>query len=203
MNDAPAQTEETTGVDWDAVKAGLESAEWEDDFDNPGTQVRREFLGTVFRLFPSGKYYTPWATSNLTPCRECRGVGSFPHHRRRRIAKKWRAKGDPQKFFAWGEKNRLRYPDFEKRGWYRAYRAYLHRSRRECRRCGGCGCREAYLDEQFRELLESEAEKLGLTVEHGEGDPCDVFAAEYRDAPDNGEEDEDEDEDPEERSDRE
>jgi len=33
------------------------------------------YLGTVFNMFPSGKYYTPWACSNVEPCPRCKGEG--------------------------------------------------------------------------------------------------------------------------------
>jgi hypothetical protein len=34
------------------------------DFD--GDLVETTFLGTVFTLYPSGKFYTPWANSNVS-----------------------------------------------------------------------------------------------------------------------------------------
>jgi hypothetical protein len=97
----------TTGIDWEAVVAEIQDAPWEADYA-PGVEERRVFLGTVFALYPSGKYYMPWACSNVTE-------------------------------------------------------------------------REAAEDEAFREQLEAEAEKRGLYIANGEGDPCDVFAVEARD----------------------
>ena len=35
-----------------------------------------EFLGTVFALCPSGKYYLPFACSNVETCPRCKGNGS-------------------------------------------------------------------------------------------------------------------------------
>ena len=46
---------------WDAITADVESCDEPDDEGN-----RLAFLGTVFALVPSGKYYTPWANSNVT-----------------------------------------------------------------------------------------------------------------------------------------
>ena len=40
----------------------------------PEEFVIRDFIGTVFSLMPSGKYYTPWASSNLELCPMCQGV---------------------------------------------------------------------------------------------------------------------------------
>jgi hypothetical protein len=48
---------------WDRIKATGEEVEcWQ----NPGSVYRSTFLGTVFSIFPSGKYYMPWACSNVT-----------------------------------------------------------------------------------------------------------------------------------------
>lgn len=54
--------------DLKALRAELNEQSWEPDYqDNPETsEVRRVFLGTVFALTPSGKFYTPWACSNVT-----------------------------------------------------------------------------------------------------------------------------------------
>lgn len=54
-----------TGLNFEAIKAALEEAEWQED-EEPDRKVRRIFLGTVFALTPSGKYYMPWACSNVT-----------------------------------------------------------------------------------------------------------------------------------------
>lgn len=33
------------------------------------------YLGSVFSIYPSGKYYTPWANSNVEVCNRCKGKG--------------------------------------------------------------------------------------------------------------------------------
>ena len=48
-----------------ALRAELDAEDWQED-DEPEREVRRLYLGTVFALTPSGKYYTPWACSNVT-----------------------------------------------------------------------------------------------------------------------------------------
>lgn len=50
-------------IDFDQVSRALKNADWETDEYG---KVRRVFIGTVFSLFPSGKYYTPFACSNVT-----------------------------------------------------------------------------------------------------------------------------------------
>ena len=42
---------------------------------------------------------------------------------------------------------------------------------------------EALADELFQEELEDEASEHGYTIEAGEGDPCDLFIAEYESVP--------------------
>jgi len=62
-----------TGIDWDYVKQEIEKMEpYEPE---PGVKVKSLFIGTVFNLTPSGKYYTFWACSNLEPCPVCDGKG--------------------------------------------------------------------------------------------------------------------------------
>jgi len=90
------------------LKEELESAEWDVDPDNPDMESRQVYLGTVFALYPSGKFYTPWANSNVTEA-------------------------------------------------------------------------EAEKDEAWREKAESELEAIHASLVNGEGDPCDLFVAQYRD----------------------
>lgn len=102
--------------DTDSLRAELDEQDWEPDYqDDPErNEVRRVFLGTVFTLCPSGKFYTPWACSNVTEA-------------------------------------------------------------------------EAQEDERWYEQANAELEAAGLSLESGEGDPCDLFAAEYRDVEDTDE----------------
>lgn len=95
-----------TGLKFDAIKVELEKAEWEQD-EEPDREVRRIFLGTVFALAPSGKYYMPWACSNVTE-------------------------------------------------------------------------EEAEEDEKWRDAVEAELNKFDAHIASGEGDPCDLFAEQYR-----------------------
>ena len=44
------------------------------DFED-SLEVRCTFVGTVFNVMPSGKYYMPWACSNVEPCNRCKGTG--------------------------------------------------------------------------------------------------------------------------------
>ena len=97
-------------LNYEALKAELEKAEWQES-EEPDQEVRRVFLGTVFALMPSGKFYTPWACSNVTE-------------------------------------------------------------------------EEAEEDEEWRKAVEAELDKFDAYLISGEGDPCDLFAEQYRDKED-------------------
>jgi len=51
-----------------------------------------------------------------------------------------------------------------------------HSKDKDCSWCGGIGSREAHLDQEWYEALDKVAEEHGLSIESGEGDPCDLFA---------------------------
>jgi len=53
-----------TIFDLDKLTQEFEEAEEREDMN--GDTVKHVFLGTVFGLTPSGKYYTPFACSNVT-----------------------------------------------------------------------------------------------------------------------------------------
>ena len=46
------------------------------DDQNDDQLLGWHFLGSVFSLTPSGKYYTPWANGNVEDCPRCKGKGS-------------------------------------------------------------------------------------------------------------------------------
>lgn len=51
-------------IDWEALKAEIEASDTIED--ECGNEVKSVYLGSVFSLSPSGKYYTPFASSNVT-----------------------------------------------------------------------------------------------------------------------------------------
>ena len=66
--------QEIRGWDWDYLKANLEMVDGT-DLDDP---YWSGFIGSVFGIMPSGKYYTPWACSNVAgDCPICRGRAVF------------------------------------------------------------------------------------------------------------------------------
>lgn len=179
------------GFDLASLRAELDAEDWQDDFDNPGTEVRQVYLGSVFALTPSGKFYTPFACSNVNPCETCKGTGKI-RRLKRRVEKKRAARQARTHHTA---ERQLR--GFARRDEYGHVptadrvasrvisawrRAASLASGQSCPACNGVGSREAAQDEAWREAAEEALETIGCSLVSGEGDPCDLFAAEYRDA---------------------
>ena len=157
------------------IREALDAEGWEDAEHNTDSygQERRLYLGTVFGCTPSGKFYAPFACSNVRGCDACAGTGllaNFKARKSRALAKLGAAR--KHRVHAW--------PD------PRSAKTYQRRRRayRSCTACGGLGSREAHLDELWRAYAESVCESVGASLENGEGDPCDLFITEYRDIPD-------------------
>jgi hypothetical protein len=55
----------STGVNWAEVEKAI--SQEEELTDECGNRIKALYLGSVFTLTPSGKYYTPWATGDATP----------------------------------------------------------------------------------------------------------------------------------------
>ena len=56
------------------IIASASPADYDQKTDD-GEIILSDFLGTVFSIMPSGKYYMPWACSNVNPCPRCKGEG--------------------------------------------------------------------------------------------------------------------------------
>lgn len=152
------------------------------------TIERAILLGSVFSLYPSGKYYTAFACSNLEICPKCGGNGSLSNPKRdpkaNAVYKKYRlelSKDVVAKYGGWANG-----------GWPEEVLKKVARldsliegseSSIECPKCHGLGSEEAYLDQQFRDQLELEASAMGLYIRESEGDPCDILIAQCMDLP--------------------
>ena len=103
--------DEISSWDWQEIKQNAID-NCENPYEDDSSQLKGScYLGTVFSIMPSGKFYMPWACSNVTE-------------------------------------------------------------------------NEAEQDEIFMDRLESIASIYDLSIESGEGDPCDLFAVVYLDNPD-------------------
>jgi hypothetical protein len=164
------------GIDWQRVRSALDTEEWEKVEEH--RWERAVFLGTVFALFPSGKYYVPYACSNVTPCPCCHGEGRRPVLKRRVVKrlKNMVKKGD-RRFEKWRDAGGS-YWEVKHCGWLRAARAAQHRLCVACPTCSGHGSVEVYYDDLYNDFLSEEANEQSLYVIAGEGDPCDIFVGE-------------------------
>lgn len=57
------------------AKWGYANLEFYGEKTGDGERVESVFLGTVFDIMPSGKYYMPWASGNVALCPRCKGKG--------------------------------------------------------------------------------------------------------------------------------
>lgn len=140
--------------------------------------VTSAYLGTIFGLTPSGKYYTPWAHSNVTPCPKCQGAGSRPnpradaeaHANATRARARW-----IRRMLDAGQNYQTASP--EMRDALDRLRATLEKTQPEktCPFCDGLGSREALLDQVWWEEAETRAEKLDATIHLGEDCPTDIY----------------------------
>lgn len=61
---ADMSLQELIGYTGEELLAELETEQWVET--EPDCQERLMYLGTCFGIMPSGKYYMPWACSNVT-----------------------------------------------------------------------------------------------------------------------------------------
>jgi len=148
------------------------------DKDDGDGQMRSNYMGTVFSLTPSGKYYMPWACSNVSPCPRCKGKGTLTRHTGNSavhaVLKEYEAFLVKHMFGTY--EHYWSAPD-----WFRKHLDLVRSFEKDqeptmdCPNCGGVGSREAYLDELWQETIEAEASANDCYVFSGEGDPCDLF----------------------------
>jgi hypothetical protein len=165
---------EIEGWKWSAIFKDCKEFTREENGEMSG----HSFLGSVFSLYPSGKYYTFFASGNVTPCSACKGGGSA-HQRpkdKRREAKWRRANKKARDIFTLLRKHGFG----EERARHRGHMTWSNVQRfahKPCQECNGRGSVEAAKDEIFTDVLEDVAAEKGGWIESGEGDPCDIFFA--------------------------
>lgn len=168
------------GAELDAreIRRLLDRELWETAPHDEDEEERSIYLGSVFSLTPSGKFYMPFACSNVAACDSCKGSGHVLNVKRR-IHKKWIHAYERQRRL-WQKRSRdwqmgQRHASAAP-GARTAYRNYLRVSR-TCTVCGGLGSREAHLDELWRGYAEALCESIGTALEWESGE---AFVREYR-----------------------
>lgn len=167
------------GFDPQVVRGLVDREDWEPD--EPGRECRAVGLGSVMSLTPSGKYYMPFAHSNLRPCPGCNGKGRVRSRVKRRVLKKWANRNQRQRQL-WVQRYRAA-PNWP---WHVRVasdhlNALVARGDNGCLRCGGSGSHEAYDDEKWYEAAEAALDAVGLCLQSSEGDGTYMLAVEYRD----------------------
>jgi len=173
---------EISSWDWKSIKKeAIENYhEYKGDKIEGEEPIGQCFLGTVFNLTPSGKYYMPFACSNVDLCPVCQGEGELPnkHYSKAFFEIFWKAKRKytEKQYQKYGKE----WKDIpkEKRDFISdlVEKGNNEISPINCPGCEGLGSREAMKDEIYREVLEEIAEKHGMFITNGEGDPCDILA---------------------------
>jgi hypothetical protein len=169
-------TREIKGWDWEGIKASALANTHEDE---EGQKVGAEYLGSVFSIMPSGKYYMPFAASNVAgDCRMCKGTGKLPNQRTECTichGGGTRTAGEGWVTLEWARElagESIQVGDKIPCNACQGVGSFAA----DCPACGGSGSRSAHTDEVFREILESIASEHGMWIENGEGDPTDLFA---------------------------
>lgn len=170
-----------TGLTLTAIRNEINKYDWEDDPNEPDRECRSVYLGTVFSLMPSGKYYQPFACSNVTLCPVCNGSGHGVQAISKRVARRILSRN--RRFRRLAVKRFGAAPDWPAHALRESDKLnrMMAKVKPTCPRCEGLGSAEARDDEVWREKAEIELESIGLCLQNGEGNPCDLFAMEYRD----------------------
>lgn len=172
----------------DAIRAELAEADPQESMHDEDVLEKWVYLGTVFSLMPSGKFYTPWACSNVDACERCGGAGQIDNPTRATLPEAAAALlAEQAQQMDWQIRSLAVH--FYGPAYIGAWPAQLDvllsrtadvnerlKAKIQCPHCEGVGSREAYLDEMWREQAEEELEKIGASLASGEGDPCDLFA---------------------------
>lgn len=145
------------------------------------TPAMTEYVGSVLHMSPSGKYYTPFANSNVDSCVYCKGSGiskqyddcNICHGTGERTFEEIKKYGWTKEKFISSNKSHVPFLDenhFECFACYGKGIVY-----RQCSYCGGIGSREAYQDEIFWDAFDETLAEKNFWRESGEGDQLDVF----------------------------
>lgn len=129
------------------------------------------YLGSVIKLYPSGKYYTPWANSNVEPCQHCVD-GKLEYSVPCAIC-------EGQGYRVVTEELRESYPFWNQFQVGHKFDCQMcdatGKVLKTCPWCEGFFSEEAYRDDLFHHALCDAAEKRGGFITNGEGSSTDVF----------------------------
>ena len=159
------------GFNWEEIEKEIKNNIEENE---EGEREGLCFIGTVFNLSPSGKYYQPFACSNVDICPKCKGEGSIKNPFYNKASYERAREND---HFYRMEAIMLFGP-FCNGKWLKAWIDRLDKTsntmqffeeKKTCPYCEGLGSREAYEDSVFYAALEEVASEKGFFVTSGIG----------------------------------
>jgi hypothetical protein len=164
--------------EWDEILSECQFNQFQDEDDNT---IGSCYLGSLIN--PSGKYYMPFACSNLDTCVSCKGTGT--NRIKKDICRLCNGTGkrliDDLKQFPtileWIKKDNIPVHS----GWFGENYIDCNlcqgtgKISTSCKQCGGLGSNEVYKDQEFDTALDDIAEAHGGYITYGEGAPCDTF----------------------------
>lgn len=176
------KNKDKTILNLEVVEQMLDDAEVYEDED--GNKLQTIYLGSILNLTPSGKFYTPWANSNLDYCPRCNGTGHIRNKRGR--TKKYNSLRKQLKNLLNNMKRQeygfpINWPTTTDKKFHKlADRVMKYQPTITCPDCNGIGSLEARLDQDWWDKLESELDTIGAWNHGSEGDGCDVMISRQR-----------------------
>ncbi|MDD4429685.1 MAG: hypothetical protein PHG64_15030, partial [Paludibacter sp.] len=161
------------------IESAMKKIDSEESYkDMDGNTLKSVFIGTCFNIMPSGKYYMPFACSNVEKCSKCDGKGKITNPNADMALYEENLKKE-QFWIEYLRNNSVTYYQLSEtnKKTLDSIRECLkyYDETVECPVCHGVGSEEVYLDQVMQEALEDYANKYGAFVHSGEGDPCDMF----------------------------
>ena len=148
-------------------------------YDAENDQIVREtYFGNVLNIYPSGKYYTPFARSNVEPCPKCHGEGTVKNIGYD-VATYEATTALEQKYLRDMRRRGKHYKIMPKR-WQQEIDQIrqvirLTEPHIECPCCYGMESREVYEDQVFDTYFTECLAEQGIYVTGSDGDGCDMI----------------------------
>jgi hypothetical protein len=148
-------------------------------YDAENDQIVREtYFGNVLSIYPSGKYYTPFARSNVEPCPKCHGEGTIKNIGY--DAATYEATAALEQKYLRDMRRRGKHYKIMPKQWQREIDQIrqvirLTEPHIECPCCYGMGSREAYEDQVFDTHFTECLAERNIYVAGSEGDGCDMI----------------------------
>jgi len=163
------------------IESAMQQIENEESYmDIDGNILKSVFIGTCFNIMPSGKYYQPFACSNVEKCSKCDGKGEITNPNADMALYEENLKKE-QFWIEYLRNNSVTYYQLSEtnKKTLDSIRECLkyYDETVECPVCHGLGSEEAYKDQVMQKALEDFADKYCAFVHSGEGDPCDMFVS--------------------------